>query len=76
MLSLEGETRSRTYTIGRLGCVKSSLKKFQSIENQSQLPLGEEPAVSGASRRPSLNTPKVPPNDSSRRALQALIKYK
>ena len=43
-------------------------KKFLSIETQSHLPPGEEPAVSGLSRRPSPNTLKVIPNDSSRRA--------
>ena len=49
-------------------------KKFLSIENQSELPPGEGPTENDLQSRPSPNTLKVPPNDSSRRALQVLLK--
>ena len=56
---------SNGITFRQFGDGRLFSKILLSIETQSQLPPGEEPAVSGLSRRPSPNTLKVPPFDSS-----------
>ena len=57
--------QSNGITFRQFGDGRLFSKILLSIETQSQLPPGEEPAVSGLSRRPSPNTLKVPPFDSS-----------